>query len=41
LSGASGNDKLGERISKAPRGARIIEIATETIDAGAVSNGYA
>lgn len=39
--GASGNDRLGEFISKARRGAQIIEIATETIEAGAVSNGKA
>ena len=40
-SGASGNGKLGESISKAPRGAQIIGIATEIIDADAVSNGKA
>ena len=40
-SAASGNGRLGEIISKAPRGAQIIAIATETIDADAVSNGKA
>jgi hypothetical protein len=40
-SGASGNGRLGESISKAPRGAQIIGIATETIDDGDVSSGKA
>jgi hypothetical protein len=40
-SGASGNGRLGESISKAPRGAQIIGIATETIDDDDASNGKA
>jgi hypothetical protein len=40
-SGASGNGRLGESISKARRGAQIIVIATETIDDDDVSNGKA
>ena len=40
-SGASGNGRLGESISKARRGAQIIGIAIETIDDDDVSNGKA